>query len=418
MARMTLDQLLKARVVGPDIWNPLAKQAGITDWQYSGGGMNEGGSPIELLIPDANKLGALNGYTFDWQSAGPENTGTLTAYDPSGNPVGSFSQQDQSLGSALGEWAALAGAGFGGLALAGAGPLAGAFGGAGGAAGGASAGAVDAAALGLDAGLSAGATGGAITGGAGLVAPTVGAGAGIGAGLGTAGAAGAAGAAGSAGFWGSALKIAAPVLGSVAGGLIQSNAAGKAANAQTAAARAGMEAIQKALAPYQQAGAQAIGGQQDLLGLNGPAKQQAAIDAIRTSPAFTSMQQLGENRILANASATGGLRGGNVQGALAQFSPALLSQLIDQQYQRLGGLTTTGANAAAGVGSATANLQGQIGSAQAGQALANGSALTNVLGSGLSAVGQYLGQQQAAPGIAPSITTNTPFGQFQLGGGF
>ena len=168
-----------------------------------------------------------------------------------------------------------------------------------------------------------------------------------------------------------------------------------------------------------QAGAAGVAGQQDLLGLNGPAKQQAAIDAIRTSPQFTSMQQLGENRILANASATGGLRGGNVQGALAQFSPALLSQLIDQQYSRLGGLTTTGANAAAGVGSATANGQAQIGSAQAGQALANGSALQGVFSSGFGALGQYLGQQQQVPDVViPRVGTNTPFGQFQLGGGF
>ena len=180
----------------------------------------------------------------------------------------------------------------------------------------------------------------------------------------------------------------------MAGGLIQSNAAGKAAGAQTAAAQAAAAAIQKALAPYQQGGAASLGGQLDLLGMNGAEKQQAAISGIQASPAFTSMQQLGENRILANASATGGLRGGNVQGALAQFSPALLSQLIDQQYSRLGGLTGIGANAAAGVGSAQANAQTQIGSAQAGQALANGSALTNVLGSGLGVLGQYLGRSQ------------------------
>lgn len=252
------------------------------------------------------------------------------------------------------------------------------------------------------------------------------AGAGLAAGAGGAAAAGGAAttagqAAAGAGFWGSALKTVAPVLGSIAGGLIQSNAAGNAAGAQVSAAQAGAEAIRKALEPYQQAGVTALGGQQDLLGLNGTAKQQAAIDALRSSPAFTSMQTLGENRILQNASATGGLRGGNVQGALGQFSPAILSQLIEQQYGRLGGMVTTGANAAAGVGTAQANAQTQIGSAQAGQALANGSALGNIVNSGFGALGQYLGNQQtpsAAPGMSPAITTQTPFGQFQLGGGF
>jgi hypothetical protein len=344
---------------------------------------------MQAGVADPGKLGALQGYTFDWQNTGPENTGTLTAYDPSGVQVGQYAQQDQSMGSALGEFAALTAAGFGGAGLLGFGPLGGMLGGLGGAAGAAN--------------------------------PTIGNGAFLGeaaaSGAGVGGTAGA-GTAAQAGFWGSALKTAAPVLGSVVGGLIQSNAAGKAANAQTAAAQAGIAAIQKALAPYQQAGVGAVGGQQDLLGLNGPEKQQAAIAAIQASPQFTSMQQLGENRILANASATGGLRGGNTQGALAQFSPQLLSQLIDQQYTRLGGLSSMGANAAAGVGSATANLQGQIGSAQAGQALANGGALQGAFSSGFGALGQYLGGQQPMQGIAPTLQTSTPFGQFQLGGGF
>jgi len=190
------------------------------------------------------------------------------------------------------------------------------------------------------------------------------------------------------------LPYLAPVAGAVAGGLIQSNAAGKAANAQSAAAANAAAAVQKALAPYQAAGTGSLGAQQDILGVNGAAKQQAAIDAIKASPAFTSLQQQGEQRILANASATGGLRGGNTQAALAQFSPALLSQLIDQQYSRLGGLTTLGANAAAGVGTAQANAQTQIGAAQAGQALANGTALQNVFGAGFGALGNYLGRQQ------------------------
>lgn len=393
MARMTLDQLLQANIAGAQILDPLTQKVGIDGWQYDFGGVDASGNPLRLGVADPSRLAGLQGYTFDWQDTGPENTGTLTAYDPSGASVGTFRQQDQSLGSALGEWAALAAAGFGGLGLAGFGPLGGSLGGLlGGVDAGAGASIAEVGGAG-GAGAAGGAGGaGVISGGAGLTAPTLAQGAGVGAGLGTAGAA--AGGAGGAGFWAGALKIAAPVLGSVAGGLIQSNAASKAASAQTAAATAAAAAVQKALAPYQQAGAASVGGQQDLLGLNGPEKQQAAIDAIQRSPQFTSLQQQGENRILANASATGGLRGGNVQGALAQFSPALLSQLIDQQYTRLGGLTTTGANAAAGVGSAQANAQTQIGSAQAGQALANGSALTNVLGSGLGALGQYLGRTQ------------------------
>lgn len=127
--RMTLDQLLQRNIAGPQIFNALAQKVGISDWQYSGGGVNESGELLQTLIPDRNKLGALDGYTFDWQDTGPENTGTLAVYDPSGAEVGKYDQTDQSFGSALGEWAALAAAGFGGAGLMGLGPLGGTLGG-------------------------------------------------------------------------------------------------------------------------------------------------------------------------------------------------------------------------------------------------------------------------------------------------
>lgn len=166
------------------------------------------------------------------------------------------------------------------------------------------------------------------------------------------------------------------------------DAAGTAANAQTQAAQLGIDeqhrqfdAIQKLLSPYVTAGGGGLTGQQDLLGLNGMQAQQAAIGGIQSSPQFSALAQQGEDAILANASATGGLRGGNVQGALAQFRPQLLNQLIDQQYQRLGGMTQLGQNSAAGVGTAgmqtgnaITNLLQQQGAAQAGGALAAGRA--------------------------------------------
>jgi hypothetical protein len=156
----------------------------------------------------------------------------------------------------------------------------------------------------------------------------------------------------------------------------------------------------KLLSPYVTAGTGALSAQQDLLGLNGTGAQQTAISGIQSSPQFTALQQSGQNAILANASATGGLRGGNVQSALGQFSPQLLAQMIQQQYSNLGGLTSIGQNAAAGVGNAgqnTANsvttLLGQQGSAAAGAALASGKAdasLYNTLGSTL---GTFIGSK-------------------------
>ena len=95
-----------------------------------------------------------------------------------------------------------------------------------------------------------------------------------------------------------------------------------------------------------------LGAQEDLLGLNGADAQGRAISQIENSPYFSGLVKQGENAILQNASATGGLRGGNTQAALAQFRPNMLAAAIDQQYQRLGGLTSLGQNAAAGVGNA------------------------------------------------------------------
>jgi hypothetical protein len=92
------------------------------------------------------------------------------------------------------------------------------------------------------------------------------------------------------------------------------------------------------------------------------------------SPFFQSLAQQGESAILQNASATGGLRGGNVQGALAQFRPALLNQFLEQQYSRLGDLTKVGQASAAGVATGGMNAATNIGNAytQAGQAQAGG----------------------------------------------
>ena len=108
--------------------------------------------------------------------------------------------------------------------------------------------------------------------------------------------------------------------------------------------------MQEVLAPFIQAGQGAVSGLGDLLGLSGPESARDAIIDIEASPEFGALTQQGEDAILANASATGGLRGGNTQGALAQFRPDLLSNLINQRFQRLSGVAQLGQSSAAGVG--------------------------------------------------------------------
>lgn len=180
--------------------------------------------------------------------------------------------------------------------------------------------------------------------------------------------------------------------GAVIGGYMtsqaQSDAADTAANAQTQSSQASIaeqrrqfDAIKELLAPYVNAGNSSLTAQSNLLGLNGNDAQQSAIDAIKNSSQFNELNAQGQNAILQNASATGGLRGGNVQGALAQFSPQLLNSMIQQQFTNLGGITSLGQNAAAGTGNAgmqsanaISNQLNQIGAAQAGNALAQGKA--------------------------------------------
>lgn len=118
-----------------------------------------------------------------------------------------------------------------------------------------------------------------------------------------------------------------------------------------------------------------------------PEAQKRAIAALEQSPFFTSMMQQGENAILQSASATGGLRGGGTQGALAQFRPGLLNQMVQQRMASLGGLTQIGQASAAGQAAqgmqsagAIGNLLAQQGAAQAGGIMAKGGLTRQVFG--------------------------------------
>ena len=146
-------------------------------------------------------------------------------------------------------------------------------------------------------------------------------------------------------------------------------AAREAAAQQQAGLEQGIDVMQQYLDPYAQAGEGALGQMQALSGAMGPEAQQAAYDAIQGSAGFQSALQQGERGILQNAAATGGVRGGNTQGALAQYSPALLSQAIDQRYSQLGGIANMGANAAGNLASGVGSALGQAGQAQAAATL-------------------------------------------------
>jgi hypothetical protein len=149
-----------------------------------------------------------------------------------------------------------------------------------------------------------------------------------------------------------------------------------ASQAGVAETRAAREEMRGLLQPYVEAGGPALQAQMAALGLAGPEAQQEYVAGQEQSPIFQALARQQEEAILQNASATGGLRGGNVQGALAQFRPALLNQFLEQQYGRLGGMTSLGQQSAVGVGTAGMQSAGAIsgllaqgGAAQAGAKL-------------------------------------------------
>jgi hypothetical protein len=253
-------------------------------------------------------------------------------------------------------------------------------------------------------------------------------------------------------------------VGSIAGGLLGSGASKSAANQQAqsdamaiAEQRRQFDALQKLLTPYSQAGASSLSSLMALSGAGGGGfspsaylmqnpdvaaeaqravsagafrtpeeyaqfhygqygqgegraaptgfdAQNQAISQLEQSPMFQSLARQGEQGILQNASATGGLRGGNVQGALAQFRPAMLNQQIQQQMQNLSGIASLGQNAAAGVGSAGMQMGQNIGGIMqnTGQARAYGTlGSANALGGALNSLGGIAGS--VFGGMAPKM---------------
>lgn len=177
---------------------------------------------------------------------------------------------------------------------------------------------------------------------------------------------------------------------SFVGGLLgagsQKKAVKKATKAQIAAMdkaiaeqRRQFDITQTNFAPYRETGAQGLAGLGDLVGVHGADPQAAAIASLRESPFFKSLFRTGEETVLQNASATGGLRGGNTQASLYNLGEDTLMKTIQQQLASLGGLAGMGmgaTNAVANFGQHTADQVSGLftdqGKARASGALAIG----------------------------------------------
>lgn len=163
-------------------------------------------------------------------------------------------------------------------------------------------------------------------------------------------------------------------------------------------------------------------------GMTGTEAQQSAIQRISESPLLQELMSQGETGILQNAAATGGLRGGRTQAALAQFRPAMLQQEIDKQYARLQGIsglgqqsilsspTMAGGTMPAG-GYDTSTLSGllsQSGAAQAGGILSRSA----IQGNTLADIGQIAGwglEKYGQGGFFPTGGSNVNYGSLGIG---
>lgn len=248
------------------------------------------------------------------------------------------------------------------------------------------------------------------------------------------------------GLSGAAIGGIASGIGAIGGALISSGSAQGAADAQSGASAAGIaeqgrefDKIRSLLQPYIDAGNGALSGYSgamgdyqsglsgyrgiqtqlnNLTGANGAAAQQTAINGLTNSPLYTNAMNLGQQSILANASATGGLRGGNTIASLGYLPGQVLSNVMQTQIGNLGtsltgqtgllngignaitqygNLANLGENAAAGTGQAAmstgnniTSLIGQQGAAQAGGIIGSGNALSGAINGVAGAFGQYM----------------------------
>jgi hypothetical protein len=195
-----------------------------------------------------------------------------------------------------------------------------------------------------------------------------------------------------------AAAVGAVAVAGVASSAMAANQAGKANASQQQAAQSQLElanqqysTMQGQISPYLDAGKTGLTDYGDLLGANGNDAQNAAIGGIKNGAQYQGLMQTGNENILANASATGGLRGSNTSNTLANTSISTLNGLITQRLAGYGQLMNNGLNSISASQAASNVFQNN--SNQATQNSANASsqydaALSNSFKSGLGSITQ------------------------------
>ncbi len=193
-----------------------------------------------------------------------------------------------------------------------------------------------------------------------------------------------------------------------AGGFIKDTFLGGAEKEAARAERKGQEAstrefrqagtdIGELFAPQVEFGGQAFGQQAALAGARGPEEEARALAAFQESPGQRFLRERGEKSLIRNATAIGGIGGGNIRRALQEQGIGFAAQQQQQRFNNLGAIT--------GVGQAglTQQAQGlQFGAAGAAQ--------------GLVGAGIARGQQSTLPAAAIRSTGETALKGFGFGG--
>lgn len=143
------------------------------------------------------------------------------------------------------------------------------------------------------------------------------------------------------------------------------------------------------LLPSIEAGNLALEQQQALIGLSGPEAQQRVQAELQESPGQQFLRRRQERSLVRNASAIGGLGGGNVRTALQEQAVGFAQQDIENQFGRLGQI--------AGQGQASGFQSGQFGAQSTSEAARLNQAASEARASGI--LGQTQAQQQGSENI-------------------
>lgn len=174
----------------------------------------------------------------------------------------------------------------------------------------------------------------------------------------------------------------------IGGAYMQSQAADKASKRAVSSQEAAQAQMRADLAPYAEAGTNALAPQQALLGLSGPEAAQEAMGDFQQSPGYQFQVDEGLRAVNSNASAAGMLGSGATMKALQARGQQLANQSFGEYYGRLNALTTMGQNSAAGVGAAGNQSAAGIAQTQ----MSNGSAQASIYGNAAQGLGNAIGQ--------------------------